>query len=110
LRIAAKTAKIEDKEPKKSRRIGFFNDEKEDTETATATAETEKNATDVTAAVTHEKPQPMVKNCLWCNNTFEYVVYNKKYCCEDCKIQAWEARTKVKFDLELKKKERLKNS
>jgi hypothetical protein len=113
LRIAAKTdtsktAKTDEIEPKTSRKIGFFADKTDDKKTDTEPSETAKTAIDVTAAVMHEKPQPKTKNCEWCNNSFEYVVYNKKYCCETCKKQAWEAKTGVNFDLELKKKERQK--
>jgi hypothetical protein len=69
---------------------------------------TAKKDPDITAAVLAEKPQPKTKNCGWCGSQFEYVVYNKVYCCEDCKKQAWAAKTGKVFDLELKKKERLK--
>ena len=95
------TPKKDDTEPKKSRQIGFNVDEKE-------TVENAKTAADITAAVYLEKPQPKMKNCEWCNAQFEYVVYNKKYCCDDCKQQAWTAKSGKKFNIELKKKERLK--
>jgi hypothetical protein len=112
LRIAAKSEMTDGKsgvsDEKKSRQIGFFKQQKTDEMTDGDQDKTAKTATDVTAAVMHEKPQPKVKNCEWCNNSFEYVVYNKKYCCETCKKQAWEAKTGVNFDLELKKKERQK--
>jgi hypothetical protein len=102
------TTKKADETPSKVRVIGFKKQDDTAEKTDDETAKSEKTAADVTAAVMHEKPQPKVKNCAWCNNSFEYVVYNKKYCCEDCKKQAWEAKTGVSFDLELKKKERQK--
>jgi len=99
--IQPETDKKTDETPQKQRQIGFK-------KTDEPKPETDKTAADITAAVLHEKPQPQVKNCEWCNNSFEYVVYNKKYCCEDCKKQAWAAKSGKVFDLELKKKERLK--
>ena len=120
LKVAAKrkddTSRTDDLEPKKSRQIGFRKDD--DTTLSTDDAlkikggknsfGTAETAADITAAVTHEKPQPQTKNCDWCGSRFEYVVYNKKFCCDECKKAAWNAKTGKEFDLELKKKERLK--
>jgi hypothetical protein len=116
LKVAATTKEDGQKE---SRKIGFFNknsavlndDETLSTDDALKIKggkNTAQTAADITAAVTHGKPQPQTKNCDWCGSRFEYVVYNKKFCCEECKKSAWNAKTGKEFDLELKKKERLK--
>jgi hypothetical protein len=45
-----------------------------------------------------------IKECAYCGNGFELTVYNKKYCCEEHKLKAWEQRTGRKFVPKLKKK------
>jgi len=51
-------------------------------------AEKTDNLTAVTTAVTAEKKG----TCKRCENEFEKTVYNKKFCCEDCKILYWQEK------------------
>lgn len=116
LRIAAKNATTQDAtEPKQARQIGFFKPKKED-----ATTDESKDATDATSEKTgvhnamrstrSESVQYVIMKCanVECGKDFERKTTFQKYCCEDCRKAGFKARTGVDFDLEIKKKQRLK--
>jgi hypothetical protein len=46
----------------------------------------------VTDAVT-EKEDSKLKMCLWCESEYVYRIHNQKYCCEECRISAWNDKT-----------------
>jgi hypothetical protein len=68
----------------KTRQIGFFG-EKNEGET------TDKN--DPTASVYTASVGDKTKVCLHCSKSYIYSIHNQKYCCEDCRIAAFEVRT-----------------
>lgn len=116
LRIAAKNATTQDAtEPKQARQIGFFKPKKED-----ATTDESKDATDATSEKTwvhnamrstrSESVQYVIMKCanVECGKDFERKTTFQKYCCEDCRKAGFKHRTGVDFDLEIKKKQRLK--
>jgi hypothetical protein len=55
-------------------------------------AEKTDNLTAVTAAVTTAVTAEKIGTCKRCDNEFEKTVYNKKFCCEDCKILFWQEK------------------
>lgn len=58
------------------------------------------NKNDSTAAVEGKKDWPQ---CPYCGERFEKTVWNKKYCCDDHKMKAWEARNGRKVPKKRKK-------
>lgn len=50
----------------------------------------------VTASVTDavsKKEDSKLKMCLWCESEYVYRIHNQKYCCEECRISAWNDKT-----------------
>lgn len=118
LRIAAKQKDAMSKdaseisEPQKVRPIGFFKPKKEDattdkSEDATSEKEGVHNALRSTRS---ESVKYVILKCanFDCGKDFERKTTFQKYCCEDCRKAGFKHRTGVDFDLEIKKKQRLK--
>ncbi|MBL7815206.1 MAG: hypothetical protein JNL70_09355 [Saprospiraceae bacterium] len=48
-------------------------------------------------ALTTNTDKSKMKVCLHCETEYVYKIHNQKYCSENCRIAAWEARTGKKF-------------
>lgn len=53
----------------------------------------ESTTASVTANVERPTPPPNTRVCQWCDEYFVYSIHNQKYCCEDCRIAAYQERT-----------------
>ena len=59
---------------------------RKNSEKASVTASVEAN-------VEQPTPPSNTKVCQWCDEYFVYSIHNQKFCCEDCRIAAYQDRT-----------------
>jgi ribosomal protein S27AE len=94
-----RTAKVAaDNEPdnqseRPQRKIGFFG--------KNAASENDVNAH--TASVYTASVGDKTKTCLHCGKSYIYSIHNQKFCCENCRVAAFEARTGKKLRKQPKK-------
>lgn len=63
-----------------------------------ATANLAANDNRLTKIVSANVPQTVdKKNCVWCKTPYIYAHKKQLYCCDKCRIEAWEARTGAKL-------------
>lgn len=100
--IAATTEGIVESTEK--RQIGF-NKVKSNDQTQTDDKETQRNASIRNAYGTNETSKYVVLNCAYesCGKSFERRTTFQKYCCEECRIAAFEKRTGKALKKQLKK-------
>jgi hypothetical protein len=85
--------------PQTQKRIGFQPQTASGNEGRTVIKGFAKNSTtasveaNVTANVERPTPPPNTKVCQWCDEYFVYSIHNQKYCCEDCRIAAYQDRS-----------------
>ena len=80
-------------QPKKS--IGFQRQTTTGNEGRTIVKGFQKNTEKASVEASVERPTPPqnTKVCQWCDEYFVYSIHNQKYCCEDCRIEAYQARS-----------------
>ena len=49
----------------------------------------------ITASVTDAVMPENMRTCLHCDDAYIYKIHNQKYCCEECRIAAWQEKNGV---------------
>jgi hypothetical protein len=92
VRVAA-DIDLDNEAAKPQRKIGFFGKNEV----------VEKDVNVHTASVYTASVGDKTKTCLHCEKSYIYSIHNQKFCCENCRVAAFESRTGKKLRKQAKK-------